>query len=73
MHKCFSFRNLFLLWFRGSNAVCLVCQPDVYLCSINDVTIAPTIRRRARAGLFSGEVSLFLMPVLFMYTLLVFY
>lgn len=33
----------------------IICQPDAYLCSINDVTVVPTIMRRVRSGIFSGE------------------
>eukprot|EP00250_Pteridium_aquilinum_P013384 c21310_g1_i1 orf=519-1367(-) len=33
----------------------IICQPDAYLCSINDVTVVPTIMRRVRTGIFSGE------------------
>lgn len=33
----------------------IICQPDAYLCSINDVTVVPTIMRRVRAGIFSGD------------------
>ncbi|KAI5081119.1 hypothetical protein GOP47_0004302 [Adiantum capillus-veneris] len=33
----------------------IMCQPDAYLCSINDVAVVPTIMRRARTGIFGGE------------------
>eukprot|EP00252_Welwitschia_mirabilis_P015120 TRINITY_DN33283_c0_g1_i1.p1 TRINITY_DN33283_c0_g1~~TRINITY_DN33283_c0_g1_i1.p1 ORF type:complete len:282 (+),score=61.93 TRINITY_DN33283_c0_g1_i1:192-1037(+) len=32
----------------------LVCHPDAYLCSLNDVTVTPTNNRRGRAG-YSGS------------------
>lgn len=33
----------------------IICQPDAFLCSINDVTVTPTIMRRERAGFLGGE------------------
>ncbi|KAH7287822.1 hypothetical protein KP509_32G076500 [Ceratopteris richardii] len=33
----------------------IICQRDAYLCSVNDVTVVPTIMRRARMGIFGGE------------------
>jgi len=33
----------------------IICQPDAYLCSLNDVTLTTTVNRRARPGFFGGE------------------
>eukprot|EP01018_Ginkgo_biloba_P034849 Gb_41212 [translate_table: standard] len=33
----------------------IICQPDAYLCSVNDVAVTPIVKRRARAGFFGSE------------------
>ncbi|KAH9330671.1 hypothetical protein KI387_002779, partial [Taxus chinensis] len=33
----------------------IICQPDAYLCSVNDVTVTTTVSRRAHPGVFGGE------------------
>uniref|UniRef100_A0A0D6QW22 Uncharacterized protein n=1 Tax=Araucaria cunninghamii TaxID=56994 RepID=A0A0D6QW22_ARACU len=33
----------------------IICQPDAYLCSLNDVTVTTTVNRRPRPGIFGGE------------------
>eukprot|EP01018_Ginkgo_biloba_P024002 Gb_29603 [translate_table: standard] len=33
----------------------IICQPDAYLCSVNDVTVTTMVNRRARPGFFGSE------------------
>ena len=56
-YKIFPVLVSFSQYIKGINAIYLPTQPDVYLCSINDVTVVPTSMRRARNRLFGGEVS----------------
>ncbi|GLJ17720.1 hypothetical protein SUGI_0309270 [Cryptomeria japonica] len=33
----------------------IICQPDSFICSVNDVTVTTMVNRRARPGIFGGE------------------